>query len=88
MTDPCGEFESRDCGSGNPCLSTYLDNCPQDVACQTVIQAPVAKCSTCNDTYVFEMRVRPVVSRQCNDQVPDALQAGIFQSIKQAQRRQ
>jgi Tfp pilus assembly protein PilX len=87
MTDLCGEFESRDCGSGNPCVSTYLDNCPQDVDCQTVIQALVAKCSTCNDTYAFEMRVRTVVSRRCNDPVPDALKFRISQAIQQAQRR-
>ena len=87
MTDTCGELESRDCGSGNPCVSTYLDICPQDVECQIVIQALVAKCSTCNDTYVFEMRVRTVVSRQCNDPVPDALKSRIFQAIQQAQRR-
>ena len=87
MTDPCGEFESRDCGGGNPCVSTYLDNCPQDVECQTFIHALVAKCSTCNDTYAFEMRVRTVVSRQCNDPVPDALKSKIFQAIQQAQRR-
>ena len=86
MTDPCGEFESRDCVSGNPCVSTYLDNCPQDVECQAIIQALVAKCSTCNDTYAFEIQVRTVVSRRCSDQVPDALKSKIFRAIQQTQR--
>ena len=65
MTDPQCEFESRDCGS-QPMRVDVPHNCPQEVECQTVIQALVVKCRRAT-TYAFEMRVRTVVSRRCND---------------------
>ena len=84
MTNPIGDAESRECGSDDPCVSQFLDNCPQDIECQTIIKALIAKCGTCNDTFAFEMQVRTVVSKRCSDQVPDALKAKIFQALEQA----
>lgn len=86
MTNPIGKPESSECERDDPCVSQFLDNCPQDIECQTIIKALVAKCGTCNDTYAFEMQVRTVVSRRCSDQVPNALKAKIFQALEQAKR--
>lgn len=86
MTNPSGDFDAQSCGDSRPCVKQYLDNCPQDIECQTIIKAMVAKCSICNDTYAFEMQVRTVVSKRCSDQVPSALKAKIFQALDQAQR--
>ena len=85
MTNHRDDLVPGDCGDASPCVKQYLDNCPQDIECQMIIKAMVAKCSTCNDTYAFEMQVRTVVSKRCSDQVPDALKAKIFQAIQQAQ---
>ncbi|MEO0494362.1 MAG: hypothetical protein AAF081_13210 [Actinomycetota bacterium] len=84
MTNPAGDASPPDCGRDNPCVSQFLDDCPQDMECQAIIQALVAKCTICSDTYAFEMQVRTVVSKRCSDQVPDALKAKIFQAIQQA----
>ena len=84
MTNPRDDLAPGNCGEASPCVKQYLDNCPQDVECQTIIKAMVAKCSICNDTYAFEMQVRTVVSKRCADQVPDALKAKIFQALQQA----
>ena len=86
MTNQFGDAESPECGKDSPCVSQFLDDCPQDIECQTIIKALVAKCGTCNETYAFEMQVRTVVSKRCSDQVPDALKAKIFQALEQAKR--
>ncbi len=86
MTNSRDDLTPGNCGDADPCVKQYLDNCPQDIECQTIIKAMVAKCSTCNDTYAFEMQVRTVVSKRCSDEVPDALKAKIFQALQQAQR--
>ena len=85
MTNPRDDVDAGDCGDASPCVKQYLDNCPQDIECQTIIKAMVAKCSTCDETYAFEMRVRTVVSKRCSDQVPAALKAKIFAAIRQSQ---
>ncbi|MEM9519550.1 MAG: hypothetical protein AAGA37_09535 [Actinomycetota bacterium] len=83
MTNPIDDFASGDCGQNSPCVSQFLDECPQNMECQEVIQALVAKCGTCSDSYTFEMRVRTVVSKRCSDEVPDALKAKIFMALQQ-----
>lgn len=84
MTNSRNDLASGDCGDA-PCVKQYLDHCPQDVECQMIIKAMVARCSACHDTYAFEMRVRTVVSKRCSDQVPDALKAKIFLALQQAE---
>ncbi len=86
MTNPRDDFDPGACGDASPCVKQFLDNCPQDIECQTIIKAMVAKCSVCNDTYAFEMQVRTVVSKRCSDQVPDALKAKIFAALDDAKR--
>ena len=84
--DPCAEFMAGDCQQAGPCISKYLADCPSDPECQAMIKALVERCPECEHTYVFEMRVRKVVSTRCSDQVPDVLKAKIFQAIQDAQR--
>ena len=87
MTDDLStDSATGGCEQSLPCVSKYLDDCPSDVECQAIIQALIEKCPECNDTYLFEMRVRTVVSTRCADQTPDALKSKIFQAIQDAQR--
>ena len=84
MTNPCDAFDPSDCEKSVPCIVQYLDDCPKDVECQKIIKALVERCPRCEETYLFEMRVRQVVSKRCSDQVPAALKAKIVAVIRQS----
>ncbi|MGA0237285.1 MAG: mycothiol system anti-sigma-R factor [Acidimicrobiales bacterium] len=82
--DPCAEFGSGECQEALQELYHYLDG-HLTVERRTVIKSHLDFCGHCGSTYAFEFELRQVVSRRCNDQVPDRLKARIFQAIVDAQ---